>query len=341
MLPECIENINLTFAPVIIPTLCRYLHLKQCLESLANCMWANMTDIYISVDYPAKDEHWDGYNKICILLEDKSWLIKFRSFNVIKRDHNLGLGESGNCATLIEEVLKNHEALILSEDDNVFSPNFLDYCNKGLYKFKDDKSILAICGYRHFYDIKYDDNTFFLQNVDFSAWGYAIWKDRIEKLNKVDRLWFKKRLNFRSFCRLRKYNGNSKAVDFFSYALRNNKPVVLIDKALSVYMAIENMNIVMPTISLVRNIGIDGTGANFHNANDDMQLKFATQIVDKNLFFNFVGNGNYHYDYNRHMYKNQSIDKISHVRFLYLICRILLRDLYVRIQCYKKYSFHN
>lgn len=40
------------FAPVIIPTLCRYEHFKECLESLSRCTWAEKTEVYIGLDYP-------------------------------------------------------------------------------------------------------------------------------------------------------------------------------------------------------------------------------------------------------------------------------------------------
>ena len=34
------------FAPVLIPTLCRYDHLKRCIESLSACTHAEKTDLY-------------------------------------------------------------------------------------------------------------------------------------------------------------------------------------------------------------------------------------------------------------------------------------------------------
>ena len=83
---------------------------------------------------------------------------------------------------MIKYVSTYYDRWIFSEDDNVFSPNFLVYINKGLEKFKNDKSVFAINGYRHFYNVKFKENTFFRQNIDFSAWGYGIWKDRYEQM---------------------------------------------------------------------------------------------------------------------------------------------------------------
>ena len=53
---------KITFAPVIIPTLCRFEHFNRCIESLSKCTWAEYTEVYIGLDYPAKESHWGGYN---------------------------------------------------------------------------------------------------------------------------------------------------------------------------------------------------------------------------------------------------------------------------------------
>ena len=53
------------YAPVIIPTLCRYEKFVQCMESLRKNSWAKYTEIYVAVDYPSKESHWEGYNRIC------------------------------------------------------------------------------------------------------------------------------------------------------------------------------------------------------------------------------------------------------------------------------------
>ena len=95
------------FAPVIIPTLCRYEHFKQCIESLSKCTLANQTEVYVGLDYPAKDEHWDGYKKI------KSYLasvgnIGFKNLTVIERGRNYGLGAAGNFQMLINCILSKY-----------------------------------------------------------------------------------------------------------------------------------------------------------------------------------------------------------------------------------------
>ena len=50
--------------PILITTLCRYEHLMRCIESLRNNSYARDTELYIGLDYPAKEEHWSGYRKV-------------------------------------------------------------------------------------------------------------------------------------------------------------------------------------------------------------------------------------------------------------------------------------
>ena len=80
----------------------------------------------------------------------------------------------------------------MSEDDNVFSPNFLEYVNKGLELFKNDKSVFAIVGYNNSFECKHDENNHFAQYSMFQAWGYGIWENRfVEAREKMTPSYFK------------------------------------------------------------------------------------------------------------------------------------------------------
>ena len=129
------------YAPVIIPTLCRFEHFKRCIDSLSRCTGAEYTDLYIGLDFPAKDSHWPGYNKICGYV---SQITGFNQVIVYKREYNYGA--SANTHALKESIIKQYDRYIFSDDDNEFSPNFLDYMNEGLTRFKDNPNILKICG---------------------------------------------------------------------------------------------------------------------------------------------------------------------------------------------------
>ena len=75
------------YAPVLIPTLNRYDHFSKCIESLAQCVDSDKTDLFIALDYPTKESHWEGYKKIEKIC---SQISGFKSVNILKRETNLG-----------------------------------------------------------------------------------------------------------------------------------------------------------------------------------------------------------------------------------------------------------
>ena len=169
-------------APVVIPTLCRHDRFNAGLESLKKNTWAEYTDVYIAVDYPAKDEHWDGYNKICEYL-DKGDFSVFKSFNVVKRTKNLGPGF--NLTDIIEEITKIYDRRIIAEDDVIFSPVFLEYMNKCLEMYKDDDNIIAVNGYSYPVNWVSDkDANIIFQSSWCSAWGIGQWKNKYLRLKE-------------------------------------------------------------------------------------------------------------------------------------------------------------
>ena len=317
--PERTENEY--YAPVIIPTLCRFDHFKQCIESLARCTWADKTDVYVGLDYPAKESHWEGYKKIKSYLENASF--GFKSFNVFVREKNYGFGPNGNIRNLLKTIMERYESFIFSEDDNIFSPNFLVFINKGLQKFKNDKSVLAISGYRHFYPIKKNTNTFFRQNVDFSAWGFGTWSDTFRNFPPCD--YFEKKFSLKNLFNVKRDLGANRALNFLSFYF--NPIQDWFDVPRGIYAYLENMDVVMPVEkSLVRNIGWDGSGEHCAGKNDLAQMHLTQQISD-DTDFEFKGTGFEFYKENRAVFRNCSYAKISEWRFWEKFCKYLVKYL--------------
>ena len=52
------------YAPILIPTMCRYNHFFRLIESLKVNTWAKYTDIYIGLDYPPSSKYEEGYKQI-------------------------------------------------------------------------------------------------------------------------------------------------------------------------------------------------------------------------------------------------------------------------------------
>ena len=303
------------FAPVLIPTLCRDVHFRNCLESLMKCTYADKTDVYIALDYPAKDKHWEGYIKICDYLEKIKLTHGFKTLNVIKRNRNYGFGEKGNLSQLREYVFTFNDTVIVSEDDNIFAPAFLDFMNKGLTVFANDPKVFAINGYRHFYDIKIKTNSFFRQNVDFSAWGYGIWKEKYNNASIIlsnKRNLIRKAFNPISWFRLYK-SGLNRSLNYISMLLKTGYS--LRDTTYSIYMILFGTHVIMPSITLVKNLGWDNSG---EHCKDNLYLakKHKEQYLDNRINFQFTGTGYEYFKENQRIYKLQSYARIGYVEFI-------------------------
>lgn len=280
-------------APIIIPTLNRYEHLLRCIESLKKNTYANETEIYISLDYPPSDKYVEGYNKIHQYLKNNS-VSGFKEMHIFYQQENLGPTENENF--LRNEVYKKYDCFIFSEDDNEFSPNFLAYINKGLELFEDDDDILAICGYRNNKFWEFDDGN--VTKIDmFHAWGYATWKDKIEKAREwINRNNYIRLLKSKSFCD-KLYHTRKKVFHTFIEALLANpedKSNVYITKGgdlrtmdytLEVYMIASNKSVIIPKISLVRNWGYDGSGVNCGRIQD---IRPIEQPIDDKTDFHYM-----------------------------------------------------
>lgn len=313
------------YAPVLIPTLCRYEHLKKCLESLSKCMNADKTEVYIALDYPAKKTQEAGYRQICDYLDNSGIGVNFKEFHIIKRERNYGIGIYGNFSQARAELLEKNERLIFSEDDNVFSPNFLVYMNRGLELFKDDKTVLAINGYRHPYSFKFEGNNHFRHNVDFSAWGYGIWKNRVQTYTyEIRNGIFRSTFSFQNLLNL-KQAGWNRLFEYMVYLVKGSKgnQIRIIDNTLSVYMRIKGMTVIMPHVSKVRNEGWDSTGNSFQRGMPEKYEKVAMrhkeQQIDTEKEFEYIGNSWTYFKENNRVAVCESDGRISFGEFVCLL----------------------
>lgn len=290
------------YAPVLIPTLNRYEHLKQCLESLSKCSLAEHTEVYIALDFPPSEKYEVGYKK------NKEYLysigdMNFKKIHIIERETNYGTwnkGDKGNAKYLIMEISQKYDRYIFTEDDNVFSPCFLEFMNKGLELFKDDESVFAISGYRWWFPIKYDTNTFFRQNVDYTPWGVGKWVRT--KSKTIDEKWFKKQLSLKNILKLFLKGEFFVLGSLFEFACKEHKDDVLIDQHMRVIMALQNKHMIIPTSQLVKNIGLDGTGTMPKN-NEKLDNLYYSIPLSEDLHFEYIGDGYEYYKENHKIYQ--------------------------------------
>ena len=263
-----------TFRPVIIPTLNRYDHLRKCVESLARCTYADKTDLIIGFDYPPSEKYVDGWEKIKAYLPT---ITGFKSVTILEESKNIGAANNGN---KLRQYVKDlgYDAFIITEDDNVFSPNFLEYVNWGLTTFKDDKSILAICGFKRVDVSSLKNNVYKFPR--FVAWGFGMWFDRREKLEQ-----------FRDAETQREFIRKCPMSAIFSDRIFGVSIIIGMLHAKQVYwdalpfmLPIEQQYCLFPKKSMVRNEGFDGSG--IHGGNSEInRLIFHNAVIDTDLHF--------------------------------------------------------
>lgn len=263
------------FYPVLIPTLNRFDHLKKCVESLSKCTHSDKTELVIGLDYPPSERYMDGWMKIKEYIPS---IKGFKKITVLEAKKNLGFND--NIMELNKYADSRYDARIITEDDNVFSPCFLDYMNKALEKYKHDDSILAVSGY--LIPIKWTKKTTatVFRCYDFPAWGIGVYRDKWLSLDDTMPPHYMKYVcsNKKLLGRLKSFPRDLYQLVFLTIA--NPKLDCRNDFTIACHNLINDMYVICPTYSLVRNEGHDGSGINCREMEDDYlgRQKISTDL---------------------------------------------------------------
>lgn len=292
------------YAPVLIPTLCRSEHFIRCIESLKKNKLAQYTDVYVALDYPAKNTHWEGYNKILEYLEGD--FSEFANFYVIKRTYNYGA--HNNIVDVRNKIFEKYDRYIYSDDDCEFSPNFLQYMNLCLEKYKEDESVLGVAGYS--YPVKWDipsEYNAFKSSLIFPMWGTGFWRDKFNNMSsELENNYIAKYA--RNNLIKRKNMTDARYVDSMCFALSygNHLGKSATDVACGCYIQFKHKYVINPVISMVRNYGFDGSGEWCPNTKDEehsncqaLKYNYRMQSIDLNQEFELKVCENYDFESNR------------------------------------------
>ena len=270
-------------AIINIPTLNRAGHLKRCLDSLANNGWAKYSPLQISVDYPPSPKYEQGYKEVLALLESYDFS-RFKSITVYTQKENLGPEQNANF------LLKHSQgSIVFTEDDNEFSPNFLEYINKGLQLYENNDAVLSINGMT-------DTSWFHEPGVNaipcklFPAYGVGVWvekKLRIESSAKQFLLdphsW-----SLKNFYTLWKQNPYLLAAYVLQIICADrgiywvHGELNMSDIPVSIYMHLTDVICIVPIVSKSRTFGNDGSGVHMPNRVDN-----GLKELDENDSFDF------------------------------------------------------
>lgn len=310
------------FAPVVIATLDRYEHFRKCIMSLSSCTHADKTEVYVALDYPPSEKYIEGWKKNKKFLETCGNL-GFKELHVICRDHNYGTwkpGDEGNMRCLVKMVREKYDSYIVTEDDNVFSPCFLDYINKGLEKFQDDEKVDSIVGYKLYVPgLKFCGNTFSRQSIDYNMWGVGYWTEKTLSRPELDYKWFRKQLTFKNILLLKKKAGIGGICRLVNLSCTTKRTIV-IDVDLWAYLVLTDKQQIFPSQTLVENIGLDGSGASMRDSRGQEWCDPTKNCISSSITFDYIGTGYENYEENMKVYAEEKFFK-SNWTYRYILIK--------------------
>lgn len=175
-------------APVIMFVYNRADNARATLRHLVANELAAETDLYVYADGGKDEASWRMVNEVRSMLHEFKTEVErthaLRSMTIVERETNYYLER--NVVEGIGEVLQQHEAVIVLEDDICTSPYFLRYVNDALELYRDEPRVMHISGFTHL-DLLADhpdwlpagDDTYFTRHM--AGWGWATWRDRWQK----------------------------------------------------------------------------------------------------------------------------------------------------------------
>lgn len=263
----------MVIAPILVTVYNRIKHFKKCIESLKKCNLATKSHLFIAIDAPYRDVDIDDNKKIISYSKN---ITGFKQITLLIRPENYGTNKNGDLAR--DEIFNNYDRLIMSEDDNIFSTNFLVTINKCLEIYNGREDIFSISGWNMPFNFpkNYKKEVYLWQG--FSAWGVGIWRDKWKQMNySMDKVqsWLNNKQH------IRKINNVSQ---HYYYALLDMKKNNNIhgDGFICNYLVENHMYSIYPSKTLTKNIGHDGMGNNKF-----LHTKIKNQKINTDLIFDF------------------------------------------------------
>lgn len=227
----------------------RSFHTKQVCEALKRNS-VQTEKLIVFQDGPKQDEKTEEWKKVNALIYGIDWCEK----EVIVSERNKGLAES--IVSGIKYAFREYDAVIVLEDDCVPMHEFVSFMKHGFERYINDKSVYCISGYS--WPIPVIDSTgedaYFCGRI--SSWGWGTWKDR----------WMQYEQDYGILSGLKKSRDGSKRLAIWG----NDLEEMLVNRvrgtndSWAVFWA---LNVIAqrglclnPYQSLIRNIGMDGTG---------------------------------------------------------------------------------
>lgn len=241
-------------APIIIFCYNRPEHLRKTLESLSKNDLAEHSTLFIFCDGPklnATPQQLDKIKQTRKIAKSEKWC---KEVHIIEQVKNKGLADS--IVNGVTEIVNKYGKVIVLEDDLITAKGFLKYMNEALELYENEEKVMHISGYMYPHKETLQETFFYRVTM---CWGWATWKRAWKHYNNdAIELW-KKLIQKNDVADFDKYGGDYLSSQLF-LNIEGNLKTWFIKWNTTVYL-LEGLSL-FPNVSLVENIGFDGTGEN-------------------------------------------------------------------------------
>jgi len=243
------EN-KMIYAPIVLFVYSRPIHTEKTLNALSKDPLSKKSTLIIFSDAPKTSNDQKSVGIVREII--KNYSNCFQKVSIFERDQNYGLAK--NIISGVTQVMNKNKCAIILEDDMIVSPFFLSFMNSSLEKYENHSDVWHISGWNYPISSKGLEDCFFWRGM--SCWGWATWSNRW--------MFFKKEPDklLDTFNRKQIYNFNLDGTNHsWSQITANQKGEI--DTWAIFWSATIFLNggvCLNPSISLIENIGLDGSG---------------------------------------------------------------------------------
>ena len=167
-----------TLAPIALFVYSRPKETEELIKSLKNNRLAKDSSLFIFSDAPKHEGHTELVSQTRQFIKT---ITGFKSVEIFESTVNKGLARS--VIDGVTQVIDEYGKVIVLEDDDLLSTDFLEYLNEALDVYEADKSIWSVTAYAPPIDISPDYKHDVYLSYRGCSWGWCTWKDRWHKHN--------------------------------------------------------------------------------------------------------------------------------------------------------------
>ncbi len=239
-------------APIIVFAYNRPDHLRNTLEALSKNDLANQSELTVFCDGPkegASDTQLTAIQEVRRVAHEKQWC---KNVTVIESECNKGLANS--IIAGVTSVVEENGRVIVLEDDIVTSRGFLKYMNDALDMYESDERVMHVSGYMYPHKGNLPETFFCALPL---CWGWATWKRAWSFFEDDAQKWIDYYEKNGLWGRFNVFGG-----DILQKQLIDNAKGVIRTWFVKWHSSVlfHDGLALFPGVSLVDNIGMDGTG---------------------------------------------------------------------------------